>query len=64
MLYRGPGAFLRLYNLAPSPLPQQVVSLSRYSCVSPVELTDGREGEAVGEGAKSNHTTARKPGPL
>jgi hypothetical protein len=28
---------------------QQVVSPSQYSCVSPVELTDGKEGEVVGE---------------
>ncbi len=30
-----------------------VISLSRSSCVSPVELTDGRGGEEVGGGAKS-----------
>jgi hypothetical protein len=48
MIYRGPG-FL-------------AVSLSQSSCVSPVELTDGRGGEEEDE--EANHTTARKPGPL
>ncbi len=52
MIYRGQG-FLRSYDSAtrPSPYPlssQQVVSLSQSSCVSPVELTDGKEGEIVG----------------
>jgi hypothetical protein len=41
-------AFLRSYDLAPRPppspiSPQPIVSLSQSSCVSPVELTDGRE---------------------
>jgi hypothetical protein len=45
MTYRGQG-FL---GLAPRPSSQQVVSLSQSSCVSPVELTDGRGGG----GAKS-----------
>jgi hypothetical protein len=40
----------------------QVFSLSQSSCVSPVELTDGRGRE--GEGEEPNHTTARKPSPL
>ncbi len=38
---------------------QQDVSLSQSSCVSPVELTDGRVGGRVDE--ELNHTTARKP---
>jgi hypothetical protein len=51
-------AFSQLYDLAPPPLSrQQVVFPSQYSCVSPVELTDGGMGEP-------NKTTARKPGPL
>ncbi len=41
-------AFLRSYKLAPPPpiLPYiiKIVSLSQFSCVSPVELTDGRGG--------------------
>jgi hypothetical protein len=46
------------YDLAPpTPLPplfrQQVVSLSQSSCVSSVELTDGRGGLGGGGGAKS-----------
>jgi hypothetical protein len=36
---------------------QQVVSLSQSSCVSPVELTDGRGGEGVGE--EPNHSKLR-----
>ncbi len=56
----------RVIWLLPHPLPslsrQQVVSLSQSSCVSPVELFDGREGGGLGE--KPNHTTARKPGSL
>ncbi len=48
MIYRGPG-FLSVEWFGSSPAPffphsrQQVVSLSQSSCVSPVELTDGRE---------------------
>jgi hypothetical protein len=50
-------AFSPLFHLAPpSPLPplyrQQAVSLSQSSCVSSVELTDGRGG---GRGAKSSY---------
>jgi hypothetical protein len=62
-------AFSLSYDLAPpsSPTPrppfrQQVASLSQSSCLSPVELTDGRGGEEVGE--EPNKTKARKPGPL
>ncbi len=44
MIYRGPGSF----DLAPR--PPSPVSLSQSSCVSPVELTDGRVGE---KGAKA-----------
>jgi len=42
------------------PHPQEVASLSQSSCVSPIELTEGRK--RVGE--EPNHTTTRKPGPL
>ncbi len=38
---------------SPPPVPQQLVSLSQSSCVSPVEHTAGRVGEGVGE--KPNH---------
>jgi hypothetical protein len=68
MIYRGPCVFAgRMNRLLAHPLNllsrQQVVSLSQSSCVStPVELTDGRGGEGVGE--EQNHTIARKPGPL
>ncbi len=41
---------------------QHVVSLSHSSCVSPVELPEGR-GVFGGGGWKVNHTTGRKPGP-
>ncbi len=47
------------YNFPPPPPPtslscQQIVSLSQSSCMTPVELTDGRGGRAGGgEGAKS-----------
>jgi hypothetical protein len=36
---------------------QQVVSLSQSSCVSPFELTDGREGK----GMEPNHTLLKNP---
>ncbi len=55
IIYRGPQPFLPSYDSAPPPpLPcklsrQKVVSLPQSSCVSPVELTDGRGG--VGERA-------------
>ncbi len=67
MIYRDQ-AFLWLYiRLLAYPHPllsrQQVVSLSKSSCVSPVELTDGRGGGG-GVGEEPNYTTARKPGPL
>jgi hypothetical protein len=46
------------YDWAPYPTPfilslQQVVSLCQSSCVSPVELTDGRGGGGGGLGDKS-----------
>jgi len=47
-------AFSASHDLAPHPLPSLPVS--------PVELTDGRGGQGVGE--VQNHTTSRKPGPL
>jgi hypothetical protein len=60
-------AFLRSYDLAPSPSPlshQLVVYLHQSSSVSPpTELIDGRVGEE-GSGEELNHTIARKPGPL
>ncbi len=56
-------AFSPSYDLAPPPLSRQkVVSLAQSSCVSPVEMNDGRREEGVGE--EPNHTTVRKPGPL
>ncbi len=55
-------AIFRSYDSAP--LPQQLVSLSRSSCMSPVNLTDGIGGGGA-RGAKSqNHTTSRKHGLL
>jgi hypothetical protein len=45
--------------LLPDPLSrQQVVSLSQSSIVSPVELSDGRGGEGVGE--EQNYTKGEK----
>jgi hypothetical protein len=49
-------AFSLSYDLAPPPTLscKQVVSFSQSSCVSPVELTDGRGGgEESGGGAKT-----------
>ncbi len=44
------------------PIPRQhVVALSQSSSVSPVEFTDRRSGEGVGE--EPNETTATKPDP-
>ncbi len=47
---------MRSYDLSPRPPPplsrQPVVSLSQSSCVTPIELTDGRGGRG-GRGAKS-----------
>ncbi len=57
-------AFLRTYAFVfpPSNLSrQQFISLSQSSCMSPVDLTDGRSGG--GDGRETNHTTTRKPGP-
>jgi hypothetical protein len=53
--FRGP-AFFRFYDLLPararllppSPSCQQIVSLSQSSCVSSVQLTDGRGGGGRG----------------
>ncbi len=55
-------ALLRSYELAPPQPPstlslQQAVSLSQSSCVSSVELTDGRGG-GRGMGEEPNHTIA------
>jgi hypothetical protein len=53
MIYRRPG-FFRSYDSAPSPPPpsplscQQLVSLSQSSCVSLIELTDGKVGRGGG----------------
>jgi hypothetical protein len=52
-------AFPLSYDLAPRPAPfplsrQQAFLFSQSSCVSPVDLTDGRGGGGCGEGAKSN----------
>jgi hypothetical protein len=63
--YRVPGFFAVVwFDSFPSHPPgQQVVSLSRSSCVSPVELILTREcGE--GRGKEPNYTTVRKPGPI
>jgi hypothetical protein len=65
IIYRGL-AFLRSYDSAPRPPPSTLslvsdLSLSQSSCVSPVELADGRAGGGVG--LEPNHMTARKPGP-
>ncbi len=48
-------AFLGSYDSAPRPPPplQQIVSLSQSSCVSPVQLTEGRVGGGGGRGAES-----------
>jgi hypothetical protein len=59
MIYREP-RILAVVRLGSSPLPsslsrQQVVSLSQFSCVSSLELTDGRGGGA-GDGGGANHT--------
>jgi hypothetical protein len=60
MNYRGPG-FSPLYDLAlpPPPLPplfrEQVVSRSQSSCVSPVELTDGRGRRGRGWGVTKSY---------
>jgi hypothetical protein len=57
-IYRGPEAFFRSSGSAPRPTPpplsrQQLVSHCQSSCVSPVELTDGRGGGEGWRGAKS-----------
>jgi hypothetical protein len=67
MIYSGPD-FLQSYYSAlrpPPPLPlsspighQQVVSLSEFSCVLPVELTDGSGAEGVGEEHRDSRVTA------
>jgi hypothetical protein len=44
-------------DLLPLSRQQEVVSLSKSSFVSPIELSDGIEGEGVGE--EPNHTIAR-----
>ncbi len=59
VIYRVPG-FLAYPLLCLS--CQQVISLSQSSCVSSVELNDGRRGKRVGE--EPNHGTGRKPAPL
>ncbi len=55
MIYRGPG-FLAVLRFCSTPTPsplfrQQLVSLSQFFCVSPVELTEG-SGGGEGMGAK------------
>ncbi len=59
MIYRGPGIFVgRLIWLLPHQLSRQkAVSLSQSSCVSPIELTEGRvKGQWVEE--EPSHTKA------
>ncbi len=62
MIYRGPGFIAVVwFGSSPNPSPSRprppsvscLVSLSQSSCISPVELTDGRGGRGGG-GAKSN----------
>jgi hypothetical protein len=56
---------VRMIRLLAHPLPlarQQVVSLSQSFCMSPVELSGGRDGEGVGE--EPIYNAVRKPGPL
>ncbi len=54
IIYREPGLLeVVLYDSAPRPPPspllrQQVVSLFQFSCVSPVELTNGKTGMGGG----------------
>ncbi len=54
MIYRGLGFLADVGSSTPS--FQKVVSLSQAFCVSPVELTDKKEGE-MGVEEESNHTT-------
>jgi hypothetical protein len=54
-------AFSPSYDLAPPPPPPLLSPVCLSSCVSPVELTDAREGR---KGRETNNTTTRKPGPL
>ncbi len=58
MIYRGPGFLAVVWFFSTFPT-SHVVSHSQ-SCVSPVELTDGRGGG----GEEPNNTTPKKPGPL
>jgi hypothetical protein len=55
----------RMIRLLAHPLPPSTVSkffsLFQSSCVSPIELTDGRRW---GVGEEPNNTTSRKPDPL
>ncbi len=60
MIYRGSGFLAQ--PLSPPRSRQQVVSLSKSSCVSLVSLMKGEGAEGVG--VELNNTTARKPGPL
>jgi hypothetical protein len=53
----------KLSRAPPPPTRQQVVSLSKFSYVSPVHFTHGRGG-AEGVGMEPNHTTTRMPGPV
>jgi len=63
MIYKGLGflAIVRVGAPPPAhPLPSSsCLTFSVSSCVSPVELTDGK-----GVGEEPNHRRARKPGPL
>jgi hypothetical protein len=49
--------------IVPATSRQQVLSFL-VSCVSPVELSDGRRIWVEGRGKEPYFTTARKPGPL
>jgi hypothetical protein len=51
---------IRLHSRPLTPIShQQIISLSQSSCVSSVQLTDGRRGE--GAGVKPHHTAALCP---
>jgi hypothetical protein len=64
MIYRGPSVLAPQHPPPTLPLFRQlIVPLSQSSCVSPVQLTDGREGVEEA-GVVPNLTTARMLGPL
>jgi hypothetical protein len=69
MIYGRPGYFVRgrmIIRLTHSPpsARQQIVYLSKSSCMSPNDLTAGGDGTRGWVVEDPKHTTARKPGPL